>query len=241
MKNSKIFKTAAISLAFLFMLNFQFNASSKIIQQKQERKLPSFSVLNLSISADVYVKQGSVQKVEIQASDKYLELLETEVKGNALTIKWKERNVNTTEKITIYITMTEVNGLKISGSGDIYAQGKISTTNIELAISGSGNINVEDLKAETINSSISGSADINVNGTYTASELIASISGSGNIKAQDLPVKNVEVSISGSGDCKVNAVENLKARIAGSGDIYYKGRAVIDGKVSGSGSIKHVD
>ena len=67
--------------------------------------MPTFSELNLSISADVQLKQGNTQKVEIHASDKLLEKIETEVKGDALNIKWNERNVWNKEKIKIYIIM----------------------------------------------------------------------------------------------------------------------------------------
>ncbi|MFN8256974.1 MAG: head GIN domain-containing protein [Bacteroidales bacterium] len=240
MKRNRFLKSAIFLFVALILVNINSYAFN-VYQQIQERKLPAFNELNLSIKAEVYVKQGSTQKVEIQASEKYLKLLETEVKGNSLNIKWSEWNLMVSEKIKIFITMTDVNALKVSGSGDIYAQGVILTTDIDLAVSGSGKVQVDDLKAENISSSISGSGDILINGTNTAGKLNASISGSGNIKAQDLPVRNVEVAISGSGDCNVNAVENLRARISGSGDVYYKGRAVIDGKISGSGSIKHVD
>jgi len=241
MKRTRIFKIAALSFVMLIALNLGISATANIFQQGKVRNLPEFNELNLGISAEVYLKQGSVQKVEIQASDKYLQLIETEVKGKSLQIKWTERNVSCSEKIKIYITMVDVNAIRISGSGDIYTEGTISTSSIDLAISGSGNINIGDLRTENISSAISGSADININGSNIVGKMTAAISGSGNIKAQDLPVKNVEVTISGSGDCKVNALETLQARIAGSGDIYYKGKATIDGKVSGSGSIKHVD
>jgi len=241
MKRTRIFKIAALSFVMLIALNLGISATANIFQQGKVRNLPEFNELNLGISAEVYLKQGSVQKVEIQASDKYLQLIETEVKGKSLQIKWTERNVSCSEKIKIYITMVDVNAIRISGSGDIYTEGTISTSSIDLAISGSGNINIGDLRTENISSAISGSADININGSNIVGKMTAAISGSGNIKAQDLPVKNVEVTISGSGDCKVNALETLQARIAGSGDIYYKGKATIDGKVSGSGSIKHID
>jgi len=239
MKATKSIKTVAIYFAIFTLLNIQCSAAPN--QHGQDRKLPSFNELILGISGEVHLKQGPVQKVEIVASDKILELIETEVKGTALHIKWNTWNVSCHENIKIYITMVDVKGVRVSGSGNVTADELITSDNIDLSISGSGNINMKDLKAESIKSSISGSADIMIDGANQVNTMNASISGSGSIKAQDLPVKNVEVSISGSGNCMVKATESLQARIAGSGDIYYKGSATIDGKVSGSGKIKHVD
>jgi hypothetical protein len=242
MKRNQVFQLATIQLILWLFIAIPFiSCKASPIQASSERTLPSFSELNLCISADVILTQGPVQKVDIKASDRLLKLIETEVKDGKLSIKWSERFVRETEGIKIYITMVDVKSLRVSGSGDIVAENQIATSNIDLSISGSGMIKLGNLKAENIKSAISGSADILVGGASTAQSLDASISGSGNIKAADLPVKNVEISVSGSGNCYIKALETIKARISGSGDIFYSGQATIDAKVSGSGGVKHVD
>jgi len=72
MKRNPIAKIIALCFAILIVINCQTQASSGELQQSQERKLPAFSELNLAIGAEVFLKQGSVQKVEIQASEKLL-------------------------------------------------------------------------------------------------------------------------------------------------------------------------
>lgn len=233
MKSRTLNNITSLMVAVLVILS-----TNALAQGGKVRNVSSFDELNLAISAKVYLKQGSTQKVEIEASDRLLEKIETEVKGDALNIKWNEKNVRHTEKIKVYITMKNVNALRIAGSGDIIADGKISTDNLELKISGSGNINLSDVNANKISSKISGSADISLKGNNIVNELSVAISGSGDVNTADLPANNVSVAISGSGDCKVHANETLKARVAGSGDVYYKGKATIDSKVAGSGSIK---
>ncbi len=241
MKKLKIIRTATIYFIMWIFVLHASACSNSINQGKQERNLDSFNELNLSISADVILVQGSKQKVEIQASDKLLNLIETDVKAGVLTIKWSKWNVNYNEKIKIYITMVDIKALRISGSGDIIAEGKISGNSIDLAVSGSGDIKLSELAANDIKSKISGSADIVIGGNNTANTLEASISGSGNIDAANLSVKNVEITVSGSGDFRVNALETIKARISGSGDVYYKGSATVDARVSGSGSVQHIN
>jgi len=242
MKKKQVIKLTAISMIlWLFIATSFISCKATTTQATSERKVPAFSELNLCISANVVLTQGPIQKVDIQASDRLLNLIETEVRDGKLTIKWSERFVRENESIKIYITMVDVKSLHVSGSGDILCNGNILTSTINLSISGSGTIKLDKLKAETIESSISGSADIIVGGSEAANSLTAKISGSGNIKVPDLPVKNVEISISGSGNCYVNAVETIKARVSGSGDIFYSGLATIDAKVSGSGGVKHVN
>jgi len=227
------------ALSILLIANFQIHAN--INQNSKNRNLPKFSSVKLAISANVYLTQSNTQSLRIEASDKLLELIETEVNNGHLIIKWSKNNVRHSEKIKIYISMQEVTGLVISGSGDIISDSKINTDKINLAISGSGNISLQNLNANDIKSKISGSADIEIAGTQTANSLSIAISGSGDVKASELPVKNVKIKISGSGNCKVNVSDRLDAAISGSGDVYYKGRPIINGKVAGSGKIKSID
>lgn len=236
MKKINVYRFASIFMILSIFMNFQ-----ALAQGTEERKLPAFSELNLAISADVILIQGSTQKVEIQASEKQLKLIETEVNNGKLTIKWSQSFVTHTEGIKIYITMVDIKALRVSGSGDILTKGKINAGDVTLSISGSGNIKVDDLKAENIHSAISGSADIYLGGTSPANSLEISISGSGDFTASDLAVKNIDVAVSGSGNCRIYATESIKARISGSGDVYYRGSATIDAKVSGSGSVQHVN
>ncbi len=244
MKKTKILGFAlAITVFFMAGGIYSMTSSNKTLQNKTERKLPAFNGLSLAISADVILTQGAVQKVEIQASDRIQKLIETEVKDGILKIQWADRFfINTSgESIKIYITMVDITALRISGSGDILANGNISASTIQLSISGSGKISLNNLKAQKIDASISGSASILVGGSNPAETLEVGISGSGDFDAKELPVKRVEISLSGSGNCSVYAVESIKARISGSGNVYYNGNAVIDAKISGSGAVKHVN
>lgn len=226
-------------ISLLLITNFQINAES--FQNSKSRDLPKFTSLKLAISADVYLTQSSTQSFRIEASDKLIELIETEVKNGRLIIKWTKNNVRNNEKIKIYISMEDIENLTISGSGDIIADGKIKTDKLELTISGSGDMSFSNLEANDIKSRISGSADISISGTQTVNNFSVAISGSGDVRAAKLPVKNASIKISGSGNCKLNVSEQLDATISGSGDIYYSGRPKINGRVAGSGSIRSVD
>ena len=208
-------------------------------QQKQERNVSEFNEVALSVPGDLYLTQGNTQKVEIEASEKTLELLETEVKDGVLRIKFEKWNINPKGPITIWVTAPNINGLYVSGSGKLIAEGSISSDEMDLKVSGSGKINLNELKAEEIEAAISGSGDIFLNGS--AEEMGISISGSGDIHGESFMVGECDIRISGSGGCKIGVSDELDARISGSGSVYYFGNPRIDASVSGSGKVRSGD
>jgi len=211
-------------------------------QKREVRDVTGFTGIGLSIAADIYLTQAPTYKVEIEADSDYLERIETVVNGDVLKIKRKDhfdfdfRN----KKAKIYISMPNINSLGISGSGDVVAQTPIKTDKLDVSISGSGNVKVENLSVKNMELSISGSGDIFLAGSDVAESTSYSISGSGDIKTENLQSKNVKVRVSGSGDVRVWAVDDLEAKVSGSGDVYYKGRPIVNAKTSGSGGIHHI-
>lgn len=223
----------ALAIAILF--------TTYVYAEDQERDVPSFSKISLRISAKVYVEQGDKQSVEIVAKSSTLQDIITEVKDHTLHIRFPN-NVLLRRyepgKIEIYITVPEVDGLTVSGSGDIIAE-KINTRILDLTMSGSGNILIEDLSAERVSSVISGSGEIKIeDGNRLADDLSVNISGSGNMHAQGFEVRDAMVRIAGSGNCTVSVKESINAKIAGSGNVFYKGNPSVESSIAGSGKVK---
>lgn len=243
-KNSIILLFVGISTIFLAN-NCTFSHDSSGINSKDtaenSRDVSPFKSISLDVSADLTLIQGSPQQIILKGSAREIERILTVVEGTNLVIKAKNKFVNL-NKIKIYVTMAEVEGLTISGSGTIVSQNSIKTNNLGLAISGSGDIVISDLSANTISSAISGSGSIRLNGQNNKikSQDIA-ISGSGDIYAENLETENITVAINGSGSCHVFASNVLNAEIAGSGDVLYKGKPGVNANVSGSGKVKHID
>ena len=203
-------------------------------QQKEERDVPSFTAIGLSISGDLYLTQGSPQKVVIQ-SQSDLDKIETEVKNGFLRIKtdtWNQR----IKDVKIWITVPTVEGLHVSGSGNMLAETSIDADELELKVSGSGKIKIPELSADEIEAAISGSGDIILAGS--ADEIDISISGSGGVQAGTLKVDEGSIKISGSGDCSIDVTGELEALVSGSGTVTYYSNPQVDARVSGSGKVK---
>ena len=210
------------------------------IAQKRTVDVGSFSELSLGIAGTVYLKQGSTEKVEIECDDNLFEKIEFDMKGDKLVIKredgWSWNSGWRRSEVDIYITMKEIKGLAVSGSGSIESDGDLDTEDIRLAVSGSGDMDL-DLNSDEMDLRISGSGSISLNGKANQAE--AKISGSGRVKAEDLTVKIFEASISGSGSCYITATEEVSANISGSGSVYYAGNPDrVIGNSSGSGKVR---
>lgn len=208
-------------------------------QGKDTRTVSSFNAIDLAISADVFVRQGGTQSLVLEGSDNDLEKVVTEVSGTELKIKTRPGTWRI-GRVTIYITMQDVEKLHISGSGNIKSENGIQSKDLELSISGSGNITIPDLTTSKVNATISGSGNISYSGKSSAEESKVMVIGSGNIDAQEFTAKDTRVTITGSGDCKVNASENLDIMITGSGNVYYSGKAQINANVTGSGKVRQI-
>lgn len=197
-------------------------------------KLESFSSLNLSISGNVYLRQGEQQKVEIEGQENIIENLSTAVENGTWKIHFKQ-NVRSYEKLNLYITLPDLKQVLVSGSGDVVGKTRFEgLKEPRFAISGSGSI-VLEVQAEEVEAQISGSGDMDLRGS--TGELEIAISGSGDVSAEALKAKTVEVSISGSGDAAVSATDNLKVLVSGSGDVVYTGKPKTQIRISGSGEV----
>lgn len=225
---------------FYTFLIVGFLIANPVLAKEEVREVSPFSKIALRISAKVHLEQGDKQSVRIEADSATLEEIITEIKDRTLNIRYPNTNIFKRwdpGKIEIFITVPEVDGLNVSGSGDIIS-GEINTRILDLLVSGSGNIKIEQLSAEHVTASVSGSGNIFIEEGGVAEELKARISGSGNIDARGFEAKNIDAQISGSGNCSVISNGAIKARISGSGNVNYSGNPSIDSSVSGSGKVK---
>jgi hypothetical protein len=230
-------RTKTMLITFLALV---FIGTKMVSAQEQERDVSPFSAISLRVSGTVFLAQGTPQSVRVEANDETLEEIITEVKDRTLNIRfksnnyfWKSFNMG---KIEIYVTVPDIEGLSVSGSGNIESA-TIKSRILDLAVSGSGDILIKDLDSERVKANISGSGNIRLDGGNTE-ELEATVSGSGNFRAQDFEAADSDIKISGSGNCTLTAQKSLKARVSGSGSVAYKGKPQLDSTVSGSGRVK---
>ncbi len=205
---------------------------------KETRSVSGYTAVASSGSWDVMVAYGESNSIQVEGDENLLGYIETSVENATLSIKAKKNvNLRSKNKITIYVSLTRLTGISLSGSGDIIGEGKFSNNDkSHFKLSGSGNIKFSFAKIKEVEAGISGSGNIRLSGSANSVE--AHISGSGNVDGSDLICDDATVHVSGSGNVKLNANKSVDASINGSGNVTYKGAATdVKKHVSGSGRL----
>lgn len=201
----------------------------------ESRQVSNFERIILNGSGEVIVTQGGSETLNIETDDNVMKHLEVEVENGALKLGFKPGvSVFSYTRLVFYVGVDDLNGLTISGSGDIEAD-SLQTERLEATISGSGDIQITELNADSVVANISGSGEINLFGEITAQDV--NISGSGKYLAGEVCSSSVRVGVSGSGDATVCAVDTLDSNISGSGSVNYYGRPSVNSQSSGSGRL----
>lgn len=204
----------------------------------QERDVSGFDELHFSGMGKIIMDQGDDESLTIEADDNIIDLIETEVRGGELHIKFRRGfNVIPTSSMKFFLTVKDLDRIDLSGAGDINCE-SFETDDIEFNISGSGSVGLV-LEAESLQTQVSGLGDINLKGK-TDSHTVR-ISGSGKYDAGELESRYCEIDITGLGSATVDVSEELDISISGAGNVYYTGDPDISQNISGLGRIKSLD
>lgn len=219
----------------LILILFGYYTSVAGQSSQDERELPRFDGIGISVSADVFYTQGNQHHIRIEGDEDDVRDLITEVEDGFLKIHYEDWNMRRS-KLTIYISSVEIESVKISGSAKFLAEKKVNSDEMEISLSGSGGVNFSQLTSDEMEIKISGSGYVELAGEG-ADELDIKLSGSGRLDAENFSVSEISAAISGSGSCRVHATDELDAKISGSGRVHYWGNPQINSVSSGSGKV----
>lgn len=189
---------------------------------EEEVSLESFSRIDLSMAGEVYITQGDASSVRIEASDNVIDLIVTNVSGDELNLRTKRgKCIRGKSDVKFYVTTPDVEGITLSGSGKIFNETPLTGKELDIKLSGSGEIDLENLEYDNAYSSISGSGKVWVDG-FDTDDFEVKTSGSGRTTISNLEANNVSMSISGSGSTSFESstTDRLDASIAGSGKLF---------------------
>ncbi|HYD20699.1 MAG TPA: DUF2807 domain-containing protein, partial [Flavipsychrobacter sp.] len=161
--------------------------------ESETRNLSSFTTIVASGSTDVEVFPSSENKVIVTGYANLLPIFRTEVLGNTLYLDFEPEywNVmNNNIKITLYTT--DMDAVRLSGSGKVHIHKELAANTMEIDISGSGDVTVDHNEFDTFH---------------------CKVSGSGTINARHAACDEVYAEISGSGDLDITVNELLEAKI----------------------------
>jgi Putative auto-transporter adhesin, head GIN domain len=203
---------------------------------KEQRTVSSFNKIDISGGYEVLINQGSEERLELEVDENLLELIETETKNNTLYISSKKSIGNATS-LKLYITVVDVNDIDVSGAIELKNKGTYQTENLEIEVSGAGDIDL-DVDVENLTMDMSGASETTLSGTANNFEI--EISGAGELQAKKLKTRNTTIAISGAGSAVVFAKKTLKVEVSGAGSVKYKGSPKVEKDISGAGSVEEL-
>ena len=201
----------------------------------ETRQLDSVNRVELAISADLEIQQGARDSITITADDNVFGVLQTEVSGGKLTIRYQPQvNILTIHQPKLVLRVKSLQGLMATSSGNINV-GPLTTGDFSINLTSSGNLAIQSIQADKITTNITSSGDVNIQGT--ADSIVVRISSSGNFVGPDLQVQDADVTLSSSGDVTLWVVNTLSANLSSSGNVRYYGDPNVSQHTSSSGRV----
>jgi hypothetical protein len=238
MKTVKHLSTVLLAVVILFASCSVLGERGNGNVQKQERKVAEFNAIDVSGAFDVILSQGTTQSVIVEADENLLPLIRTEVIGNTLKID-NDKPIHNPKCMKVYITVTDLKRVEVSGAVDLQTQNKLTLTELALDISGATDATF-DIAVQKLEISSSGGSEMNFTGMANRMDL--DVSGAAEIHAFGLLTEIASLSISGAGEAEINVTKELNADISGAATVRYKGNPVkVDSDISGAGSIKKAE
>ena len=238
MKSIKIISAIA-GLLILNSCNFdinigQVNGDGNVVTEDRTTSA-DFNEVKGSAGLDVYLTEGSENKIVVEADENLLEHIETDINNGRLTIRSK-KNIGRAKAKKVHVTYTELDHIIASSGADVVGNSVIKNENIYLDASSGADLDVEVFGKQIFAESSSG-ADIKVTGRATS--LKASASSGSEINARELTVLKCRANASSGADVIVNVKEKLATDASSGGSIrYYGNPTAVSNDKSRSGSVR---
>jgi hypothetical protein len=185
------------------------------VSGSQVRDVGAFNSVELAGSNNVLIRVGDKQSVVVRGDGNLLDRVTTDVQSGTLVVANTPGSFTTNSPMSVAVTIPTLSALTLSGSG---------------------NIVVDGVKAESLTVSLPGSGTLT--GSGSAMRLDVTVSGSGTVQFTQLVANDVRAIVSGSGSIFVTATKGLDASVSGSGAILYTGNPQdVTKSVTGTGAI----
>lgn len=230
-------KKAIYSSALLMIMILA--TGNVMCQSKETRNVRGFTKIGFGISGDLFIRIGPEYKVVLEGDRDDIEDVVTDVSGDRLNIRKENWRFSfRDDKVTVYVTLPELEGLGVSGSGKAEIMDDLEADRLSLGVSGSGKLITAGLSVDDFECGISGSGDVILGSSGSIDDGEISISGSGGFSGEGIEIDHLEVRISGSGNCRCKAGDSIDAHVSGSGNVTYLGSPRVNSVVSGSGRVR---
>ena len=219
------------------------NTPTQVHQVSKVTQMEAFDVIDVAGPFNVILEQGQAATVRVDGTVDQLGNMTIYVKDGDLVIDMKEDMVDASkffDGLRVFVSSPMVKSIEVDGSGSLTAPKALAVNDMNLEVSGSGDITLAQLTCKGLDIEVAGSGNV-MTGLVQADAVKNSIAGSGGIELTSVVCNAVKNSIAGSGDIELASVvcKEVKNSIAGSGDVRLNNLNVdhVSTSIAGSGDV----
>lgn len=216
--------------------------TGKIISETRQ-VTEAFNTIELEDNVSLVLTQSADYSIIVEAGENLIDLIETELKHNILTIRNKNkcnwvRSYN--KPITVYASLPELVSLQYRSAGDVNVTNEFIIDSLRVeSWGGAGSVNMTVDCGVGVYAIHTGTGDLNINGKTAVSYVWNS--GNGFFFGEYLKTNYTFISTRGTGDCYINVETDLGVTILHIGNIYYKGNPAVTADIRGTGKLIKMD
>ena len=195
---------------------------------RQEVSLPSFDKITVFEKVALVLKEGPIQKVEIETGEFLLNEVSSTVVDGRLILR-NENGCNLFREYgitTVYVTSPNITSIRSSTGLLISSDGVLSYPNLSLASESFNDAEAQttdgsfelNLASDTVSITTNGIAYFNLIGSTTDFNITIA-AGDSRIEAENLVAQNVMLNHRGTNDILTNPQISIRGLIRGTGDV----------------------
>ncbi len=198
---------------------------------EERREVGNFNEIKTSRGMNVYLSQGTNQKVLVEADSNLMDAIETKVDDSTLVIT-TSKNIRRSKSLKVFVTAPQINNIRTTAGSNVYSENQLKTEKLELTASAGSNMRL-DVDANNMDVSATAGSNINIEGK---SEVFTAKATSGsNIKAEDLTVEDCNARTTSGANIWIHVNSKLDGKASSGGNIFYSGNPKSVNSESSSG------
>lgn len=182
-------------------------------RQTQKREIAPFTSISTEGTFSIEVVCQKDLSLEVEADDNILPLVTAEVSNNVLRLG-NSGGYSTVEPVKFRISVPNLEGLDVSGAG---------------------NINIKGMNNDKFEIDAEGAPTINVAGSTKMVDIHTN--GAGKINTNNLNAVRAVVNSNGAAQVELDVDERLDVTVNGPSSVTYKGDPVVNKNVNGPGKV----
>jgi hypothetical protein len=243
------FKLFAITFFMLFFFSCKkenmgdcLKGTGTIITESRTVNGP-FQTIEIEQNVSLVLTQSADYFIKVEAGKNLIDLIETEIKNNTLTIRNKNKCnwMRSYDKpVTVYVTLPDLISLQYRSSGDVTSANRFQLDSLNLEVwGGAGTVKMNVDCRVAVYAIHTGTGDLYLSGKTGVSYVWNS--GNGFFHGKGLETDYTFIAHQGTGNCYVYPKIHLGATILHIGNIYYKGEPEIFFDIRGTGKLIKLD